>query len=113
MGTAIPGLYASAPEPLPLAARASNLRAAFSQRHVLDTDVEVIPGHTSGATACLWDSGAVGITDERPQRGRARLPAGRSAVSAGSLRSGGRAAGRQDEACTSALQRGGHEREAR
>jgi glyoxylase-like metal-dependent hydrolase (beta-lactamase superfamily II) len=31
----------------------------FSQRHMLDDDFEVIPtpGHTSGATAFLWDSG--------------------------------------------------------
>jgi hypothetical protein len=35
------------------------VRAAFSRRHVLDDDFEVIPapGHTSGATAFLWDSG--------------------------------------------------------
>jgi glyoxylase-like metal-dependent hydrolase (beta-lactamase superfamily II) len=33
--------------------------ATFSQRHLLDDDFEVIPtpGHTSGATAFLWDSG--------------------------------------------------------
>ena len=31
----------------------------FSERHMLDKDFEVIPtpGHTSGATAFLWDSG--------------------------------------------------------
>ena len=31
----------------------------FSERHMLDDDFEVIPtpGHTSGATAFLWDSG--------------------------------------------------------
>jgi hypothetical protein len=35
------------------------VRAAFSRRHTLDDDFEVIPtpGHTSGATAYLWDSG--------------------------------------------------------
>ncbi len=40
-------------------ARASNVRAAFFRRHMLDDDFEVIPtpGHTSGATAFLWDSG--------------------------------------------------------
>jgi hypothetical protein len=34
------------------------VRAAFSKRHTLDDDLEVIPtpGHTSGATAYLWDS---------------------------------------------------------
>jgi glyoxylase-like metal-dependent hydrolase (beta-lactamase superfamily II) len=33
--------------------------ATFSQRHLVDDDFEVIPtpGHTSGATAFLWDSG--------------------------------------------------------
>jgi glyoxylase-like metal-dependent hydrolase (beta-lactamase superfamily II) len=35
------------------------VRATFSKRHTLDEDLEVIPtpGHTSGATAYLWDSG--------------------------------------------------------
>jgi len=35
------------------------VRATFSQRHMLEGDFEVIPtpGHTSGATAYLWDSG--------------------------------------------------------
>jgi glyoxylase-like metal-dependent hydrolase (beta-lactamase superfamily II) len=35
------------------------VRGTFSKRHVLDGDFEVIPtpGHTSGATAYLWDSG--------------------------------------------------------
>jgi Metallo-beta-lactamase superfamily len=35
------------------------VRASFSQRHMLDDDLEVIPipGHTPGATAYLWDSG--------------------------------------------------------
>ena len=35
------------------------VRATFSKRHALDEDLEVIPtpGHTSGATAYLWDSG--------------------------------------------------------
>jgi glyoxylase-like metal-dependent hydrolase (beta-lactamase superfamily II) len=36
------------------------VRATFSRRHLLDDDFEVIPipGHTPGATAYLWDSGA-------------------------------------------------------
>jgi glyoxylase-like metal-dependent hydrolase (beta-lactamase superfamily II) len=36
------------------------VRATFTQRHVLDDDLEVIPipGHTPGATAYLWDTGA-------------------------------------------------------
>lgn len=36
-----------------------NVGATFSERHMLDNDFEVIPtpGHTSGATAFLWDSG--------------------------------------------------------
>jgi glyoxylase-like metal-dependent hydrolase (beta-lactamase superfamily II) len=35
------------------------VRATFSKRHLLDDDFEVIPtpGHTSGATTYLWDSG--------------------------------------------------------
>ena len=37
-----------------------HVRATFSQRHLLDDDFEVIPtpGHTPGATAYLWDTGA-------------------------------------------------------
>ena len=40
-------------------AGALHVRGTFSKRHVLDGDFEVIPtpGHTSGATAYLWDSG--------------------------------------------------------
>jgi glyoxylase-like metal-dependent hydrolase (beta-lactamase superfamily II) len=36
-----------------------HVRAAFSRRHMLDDDVEVIPtpGHTPGATTYLWDTG--------------------------------------------------------
>ena len=36
-----------------------HVRGTFSRRHLLDDDFEVIPtpGHTSGATAYLWDSG--------------------------------------------------------
>jgi glyoxylase-like metal-dependent hydrolase (beta-lactamase superfamily II) len=36
-----------------------NVDATFSERHKLDDDFEVIPipGHTSGATTFLWDSG--------------------------------------------------------
>jgi hypothetical protein len=39
--------------------RTAHVRATFSRRHLLDDDFEVIPtpGHTSGATAYLWDSG--------------------------------------------------------
>jgi glyoxylase-like metal-dependent hydrolase (beta-lactamase superfamily II) len=38
----------------------THVRGAFSRRHTLDGDFEVIPtpGHTGGATAFLWDSGA-------------------------------------------------------
>jgi glyoxylase-like metal-dependent hydrolase (beta-lactamase superfamily II) len=38
---------------------AYDVRGTFSRRHLLDEDFEVIPtpGHTSGATAYLWDSG--------------------------------------------------------
>ena len=41
-------------------AEAMPVRAAFSKRHRLDEDFEVIPipGHTPGATAYLWDTGA-------------------------------------------------------
>ena len=40
-------------------ARKVPVRGTFSKRHVLDDDFEAIPtpGHTSGATAYLWDSG--------------------------------------------------------
>jgi glyoxylase-like metal-dependent hydrolase (beta-lactamase superfamily II) len=40
--------------------RRRRVRATFSKRHALDDDFEVIPipGHTSGATAYLWDNGA-------------------------------------------------------
>ena len=40
-------------------ADAYHVRATFSRRHTLDDDFEAIPtpGHTSGATAYLWDSG--------------------------------------------------------
>ncbi len=40
-------------------ARTRRVDATFSHRHMLDDDFEVIPtpGHTSGATAFLWDSG--------------------------------------------------------
>jgi hypothetical protein len=39
--------------------KSHDVRGAFSKRHVLDEDFEVIPtpGHTPGATAYLWDSG--------------------------------------------------------
>jgi glyoxylase-like metal-dependent hydrolase (beta-lactamase superfamily II) len=39
--------------------RRRRVRATFSRRHALDDDFEVIPtpGHTSGATAYLWDNG--------------------------------------------------------
>jgi glyoxylase-like metal-dependent hydrolase (beta-lactamase superfamily II) len=40
-------------------AAAHRVRGTFSRRHTLDGDFEVIPtpGHTSGATTYLWDSG--------------------------------------------------------
>jgi len=40
-------------------AETHHVRGTFSRRHLLDEDFEVIPtpGHTSGATAYLWDSG--------------------------------------------------------
>jgi glyoxylase-like metal-dependent hydrolase (beta-lactamase superfamily II) len=40
-------------------AAAAHVRGTFSRRHLLDDDFEVIPtpGHTSGATAFLWDNG--------------------------------------------------------
>lgn len=40
-------------------AQRAPVRGTFSRRHMLDDDFEVIPipGHTSGATAFLWDSG--------------------------------------------------------
>ena len=39
-------------------AQTHHVRASFSKRHALDGDLEAIPtpGHTSGATAYLWDS---------------------------------------------------------
>lgn len=43
----------------PRVAETLNVRGTFSRRHRLDDDFEVIPipGHTSGTTAYLWDSG--------------------------------------------------------
>jgi glyoxylase-like metal-dependent hydrolase (beta-lactamase superfamily II) len=40
-------------------AKAHHVRGTFSRRHTLEDGFEVIPtpGHTSGATAYLWDSG--------------------------------------------------------
>jgi Metallo-beta-lactamase superfamily len=37
----------------------AHVRATFTRRHLLDDDFEVIPtpGHTSGATTYLWDTG--------------------------------------------------------
>ncbi|HZC13498.1 MAG TPA: hypothetical protein VE270_05705, partial [Thermoleophilaceae bacterium] len=39
--------------------RSYGVRGTFSRRHLFEDDFEVIPtpGHTSGATAYLWDSG--------------------------------------------------------
>jgi glyoxylase-like metal-dependent hydrolase (beta-lactamase superfamily II) len=39
--------------------RRIHVRASFSRRHTLGSDLEVIPtpGHTRGATAYLWDNG--------------------------------------------------------
>ena len=41
------------------ASKVCNVDETFSERHKLDEDLEVIPiaGHTSGATAFLWDTG--------------------------------------------------------
>ncbi|HWC27808.1 MAG TPA: luciferase family protein, partial [Solirubrobacteraceae bacterium] len=41
-------------------AKSYDIRGTFSRRHTLDEDFEVIPtpGHTPGATAYLWSSGA-------------------------------------------------------
>lgn len=46
-------------EDSPQTAKRIRVRGAFSRRHVLDGDFEVIPapGHTPGATAYLWDTG--------------------------------------------------------
>jgi glyoxylase-like metal-dependent hydrolase (beta-lactamase superfamily II) len=43
----------------PTVALKTHVRGSFSRRHTLDDDFEVIPtpGHTSGATAYLWDTG--------------------------------------------------------
>lgn len=42
-----------------LVAEKTHVSGTFSRRHTLDDDFEVIPtpGHTSGATVFLWDSG--------------------------------------------------------
>jgi hypothetical protein len=46
-------------EEAPTVSEACNVAETFSERHRLDEDFEVIPtpGHTSGATAFLWDAG--------------------------------------------------------
>src|SRR5919108_1178882 len=51
-------LFVHAADRAQVEARA-HVRAAFSRRHMLDDDFEVIPtpGHTPGATAYLWDTG--------------------------------------------------------
>ena len=51
-------LFCHAADRAHVAERAA-VRAAFSRRHMLDDDLEVIPtpGHTPGATAYLWDTG--------------------------------------------------------
>jgi hypothetical protein len=51
-------LFVNAADRAEVAERA-HVRAAFSRRHMLDDDFEVIPtpGHTPGATAYLWDTG--------------------------------------------------------
>ena len=43
----------------PSVSETCNVAETFSKRHYLDDDFEVIPvpGHTSGATAFLWDTG--------------------------------------------------------
>jgi hypothetical protein len=61
-------LFASDPLAVPLfvheadrdeVAERTSVAGTFADRHTLDRDFEVIPipGHTSGATAYLWDSG--------------------------------------------------------
>jgi glyoxylase-like metal-dependent hydrolase (beta-lactamase superfamily II) len=51
-------LFVHEHERAPVAEKA-HVRGTFSRRHTLDGDFEVIPtpGHTSGATAYLWNSG--------------------------------------------------------
>jgi hypothetical protein len=46
-------------EEAPTVSEMCNVAETFSKRHRLDEDFEVIPtpGHTSGATAFLWDAG--------------------------------------------------------
>jgi glyoxylase-like metal-dependent hydrolase (beta-lactamase superfamily II) len=46
-------------EEAPTVSETCNVAETFSERHRLDDDFEVIPtsGHTSGATAFLWDTG--------------------------------------------------------
>ena len=46
-------------EEAPTVSETCNVAATFSERHRLDDDLEVIPtpGHTSGATTFLWDTG--------------------------------------------------------
>lgn len=46
-------------EDAPRVSETCNVDETFSERHVVDHDFEVIPtpGHTSGATAFLWDAG--------------------------------------------------------
>jgi glyoxylase-like metal-dependent hydrolase (beta-lactamase superfamily II) len=46
-------------EEAPAVSAVAHVRATFSRRHRLDDDFEVIPipGHTSGATAYLWETG--------------------------------------------------------
>ena len=46
-------------EEAPTVSETCNVAETFSERHRLDEDFEVIPtpGHTSGATAFLWDAG--------------------------------------------------------
>ena len=46
-------------EEAPTVSDTCNVAETFSERHRLDEDFEVIPtpGHTSGATAFLWDAG--------------------------------------------------------
>jgi hypothetical protein len=66
METVVPDLHASAPEPWGFGPRRRsassvseicNMDETFSERHRLDEDFEIIPGHTGRTTALLWDTG--------------------------------------------------------
>jgi glyoxylase-like metal-dependent hydrolase (beta-lactamase superfamily II) len=52
-------LFVHAADRAEVEAQGRHVRGAFSKRHVLDDDFEVIPtpGHTRGTAAYLWDTG--------------------------------------------------------